>query len=433
MKLAYFAPLPPKRTGVADYAGHLARALAAHADITFFDSAPGTAPAAGGRVLDYVARPEVLLDLPDYDASIYQFGNNPEFHGPIFQAFQAFPGPVVLHDSVLYFLMAGLSQGGMLREFLYGPGRLADFFAIEHDSVERNVLRYRQPERYPMLRRVLATAPSLIVHSETTAALVMGMGYEGALSVIPHLAYPPMLEPIDPLARSQARESLGIGPDEILLGCFGFIAPTKRFPKLFSALAQLKDRLRFKLLIVGEGQDISGAIAEYGLADCVVMPGFVDEQRFRLLLRSIDLLVNPRFPSMGETSGPQIQAMACGLPSIVSDHAWFAELPGDSVCKIGVGADEESHLGEALLNLGSNPALRAEMGAAARETIVRTCAPDIVAGRFAAVLAAEAARPKELYPDGGHSAAHPAHPPRALIGHPPDAIVHADNDAAPAA
>jgi len=44
MKLAYFAPLPPKRTGVADYAGHLARALAPHAAIDFFDSAPGVPP-----------------------------------------------------------------------------------------------------------------------------------------------------------------------------------------------------------------------------------------------------------------------------------------------------------------------------------------------------------------------------------------------------
>ncbi len=288
MKLAYFAPLPPKRTGVADYAAHLGRALAGHAEITFFDSAPGTAPVTDAAIVDYVAKPESLLALPDFDATLYQFGNNPEFHGPILQAFLAVPGPVVLHDSVLYFLMAGLSQGGMLREFLYnyGPGRLAEFFAIEGDSIEHDVLRYPRPERYPMLRRVLATAPCLIVHSETTANLVRGLGYGRNLTVIPHLAYPPMLEPIDPVARDETRRSLGIGQDELLLGCFGFIGPTKRLPTLFRALAGLKDRLRFKLLIVGEGQEIGGAIAAHGLADHVVLPGFVDEPRFRLLLRS---------------------------------------------------------------------------------------------------------------------------------------------------
>jgi hypothetical protein len=82
----------------------------------------------------------------------------------------------------------------------------------------------------------------------------------------------------------------------------------------------------------------------------------------------------------------------------VSDHAWFAELPGDSVRKIGVGADEEDRLSAALLDLGRDPASRATMGAAARAYIARTCAPDIVAGRFAEVLAADRGRAKTFYP-----------------------------------
>jgi glycosyltransferase involved in cell wall biosynthesis len=400
MRLAYFAPLPPKRTGVADYAAHLARTLAPHADITFYDSAPGTSPVSNAKVVDPLARPETLLDLPRYNCVLYQLGNNPEFHGPILAALQACPAPVILHDAVLYFLIAGLTQGGMLREFLYnyGPDRLGDFFAIERDSPQGQVLRYPHPQKYPLLRRVLAVAPTVIVHSRTSAALLQDQGYGGRIAVIPHLAYPPMATPIDPGARKQTRESLGLDEGELLIGCFGFIAPTKRFPVLFAALARLRERLRFKLLIVGEGADIGSEIAGSGISDLIIRPGFVDDARFGELLRSIDLLVNLRFPSMGETSGPQIQAMACGLPSIVSDHGWFAELPDDAVRKIPVDDAEDEHLTEALEELGRDAGRRAAIGRAARAYSMDNCAPDRVARQFIEILSSSGPVSQEFYP-----------------------------------
>jgi len=400
MKLAYFAPLPPKRTGVADYAAHLARALAPHVAIDFFDSAPGAAPIPGGRLIDYVARPEAILDLPDYDAVLYQLGNNPEFHAAIFAAFQAYPGPVVLHDAVLYFLIAGLPKGGMLREFLYnhGPDRLSEFFAIERDSPSHLVLRYPQPERYKMLRRVLSLAPSLIVHSATTAALARNLGYERRIDVIPLLAYPTAADAESPDVIAPTRQALGLSEGDVLLGSFGFIGRTKRFSTVFAALARLKERLRFKLLIVGEGPDLTGEIAAHGLSDDVILTGFVDEPQFGRLLRAVDVLVSLRYPSMGETSAQQIQSMACGLPSIVTDHGWFSELPDNAVWKIGVGPEEEDSLTEALLALGQNRDRRVAMGRAARAYIAATCAPEIVARRYLEVLGSSQHAARTFYP-----------------------------------
>jgi len=338
---------------------------------------------------------------------LYQLGNNPEFHAAIFGAFLACPGPVVLHDAVLYFLIAGLSKGGMLREFLYnyGPDRLSEFLAIEHDSPAHAVLRYRQPERYRMLRRVLALAPVLIVHSATTAALMRELGYGGRVEVIPLLAYPATRAAQTPGDLAGTRQALGLRDGDVLFGSFGFIGRTKRFPAVFAALARLKQQLRFKLLIVGEGPDLADDIAAHGLGEDVILTGFAAESEFGRLLGAVDVLIGLRYPSMGETSAQQVQSMARGLPSVVTDHGWFGELPDDAVWKIGVGGDEIGCLTEALLTLGLDGSRRAAMGRAARAYIDATSAPGIVARRYLDVLGSSARPPADFYPRPAATAA----------------------------
>ncbi|EWY42833.1 hypothetical protein N825_01200 [Skermanella stibiiresistens SB22] len=273
----------------------------------------------------------------------------------------------------------------MLREFMYNYGatRMSEFFAIERESVDFNVLRYDQPERYPMLRRVLDSAKSVIVHSETTAAIVRAAGFRNHVTVAPLLMYPDMVEAtlrIDPLT---VRAELGVKPDDILIGSFGFIGPPKRMPIVFDALKRLSRRSnRFKLLIVGEGGDVHSEINRWGVGDNVILTGFVDENGFNRLLRSIDILVNLRFPSMGETSATLIQAMSYGIPSIVSNHAWFSELPDNVVHKIGVGIGEAEELEQALLRLADDEAHRSTLGQAAREYAIKHCMPDVVAARY---------------------------------------------------
>ncbi|HLG86468.1 MAG TPA: glycosyltransferase [Alphaproteobacteria bacterium] len=384
MRIAYFSPLPPKKTGIATYSHHLSRALAEQCDLDFFDVGAVDVPVPGTPIHDYAERPELLLELDRYDAILYHLGNNPHFHLDIYRALLFRPGVVVLHDAILYFLIAGLERGGMLREFLYNYGvdRIAEFFRIEQESPCGDVLRYGEPGRYPFVKRVLERAIGIVVHSETTAALVRSAGYLGAVEVIPHLVYPSMSTVLEPAAVRAIRAELGIRDGEVLLGCFGFIGPPKRLPVLFETLAAMAGRLDYKLLIVGEGDDIAPLVARYGLGDRVISEGFVDDERFQRLLKATDILVNLRYPSMGEASGPLSQAMAGGIPAIVSDHAWFAELPGDTVRKVGLGPSESADLARALLDLGHNADRRAAVAAAARAYTQRHCVPAVVARRY---------------------------------------------------
>ena len=90
MKLALFSPVPPERSGIADYSALLLPALQQRADVVV--------PARGQT------KPPRGTEL-----SVYHVGNNPDVHGWIVDALRRTPGIVVLHDFVLHHLVAGLT------------------------------------------------------------------------------------------------------------------------------------------------------------------------------------------------------------------------------------------------------------------------------------------------------------------------------------
>jgi glycosyltransferase involved in cell wall biosynthesis len=65
-------------------------------------------------------------------------------------------------------------------------------------------------------------------------------------------------------------------------------------------------------------------------------------------MAACDVLVNLRYPTMGETSGSVIRALSLGKPLIVSDVGWFRELPDDVVLKVPVDDVEVAVLKPAL-------------------------------------------------------------------------------------
>ena len=92
VKVAYFSPMPPESSGIADYSALLLPALRERLDVDVVKR--GT------------KRPPRGTDLP-----VYHLGNNPDAHGWILDALRRRPGAVVLHDFVLHHLVAGVTIG----------------------------------------------------------------------------------------------------------------------------------------------------------------------------------------------------------------------------------------------------------------------------------------------------------------------------------
>ena len=47
-----------------------------------------------------------------------------------------------------------------------------------------------------------------------------------------------------------------------------------------------------------------------------------------------DVVLNLRYPTLGETSGAALRVMAAGRPLVVFDHGWYGELPDEAAVKV---------------------------------------------------------------------------------------------------
>src|SRR3954470_23865787 len=104
MRLAYFSPLSPQRSGISDYSEELLPYLSQDAEITLF--VDGFQPTnmdvvSQFEVCDYREQPESLKRLSAFDAILYHMGNDHRYHTGIFETMAKYPGILVLHDFAL--------------------------------------------------------------------------------------------------------------------------------------------------------------------------------------------------------------------------------------------------------------------------------------------------------------------------------------------
>jgi glycosyltransferase involved in cell wall biosynthesis len=357
--------MPPEQTGVADYSALLVPALGERLDVT-------------------VVRRGARKPPRGTHVALYHVGNNPDAHAWIVDALRRRPGVVVLHDFVLHHLVAGMTVGR--RD---GHGYL-DAMEREHGVVGRllahGVLDKRipplwesRPEDFPLSSFVLEHATGLIVHSQTVYDRARAAGYDGPTWVVPHPAWPvPEVTP----------ERVGEGP---VLGCFGVVNTSKRIPELLRAFARVREQHpEVTLLLVGPmspGFDLDRRLQRLGLVEeGLIREAWVDERRLWALMAGVDVCINLRHPTMGETSGSVIRALSLGRPLVVSDVGWFSELPKDVALAVPVDDREVETLASTLELLVTREDLRVEMGAAAAELARRKHDLGRVADLYAAAL-----------------------------------------------
>lgn len=403
MKIAYFSPFEPKRTGISAYSQELVRALREIMRVDCFDFGNNEAGDPSTTFGDF-GRTGRISDLADFDTVVYHMGNNPHYHLDIFRTMRHAPGIVVLHDTVLYFLVAGLGRAGLLKylSLVEGPNAAGSLAEIIQGSIEQNILRYQEPEKHPLVGAVFPYATRIIVHNEPARQRIVKNGYTGPTHVIPPLAPANNDIEIDADVRRELYRQHEISDDEIVIGCFGFIGRTKRIAEVCGALGRLNGAVRFRFLLVGEGEDVSSLIRNAGLEERTIKTGFVDTSRFLQYLAITDILVNLRYPSMGESSWTLTQAQRLGKAVLVTRNGAFADLPDETVWKIDVGPNEERDVAAAIENLARDPARRRNIGEAGRHYVETALAPSRIASQFRKVFEQDmAARGRRIVDDVG--------------------------------
>ena len=372
MRVAYYSPLPPMKSGIADYSAELLPHLAAHCEIELIAD-EGFRPAAelSGRFPVHAAGAlPGLLARGRFDAVLYQLGNNRDYHASIYRSLIDHPGVVVLHEYVIHHLVRDLTlfsgdPQGYVREMRYAYGKTGE--AMARRCVATGVPL--DPWSYPLFERAVDASRGVIVHNHFTRDRVLASRPAARIATVPHHLSLPSLENRPEVSSEAARREVGIEPGTFAVATFGFLTASKRPEVLLRAFARLRQEVpRARLLIVGEVSphfDFA-RIFTPELRAGVAITGRLELDRFLLYMRACDVAVNLRHPTAGETSGTVIRLLGLGKPLIVNDTGSFAEIPDDAAAKVPLDDTEEDLLLAYLRALAGDEPLRRRMGENAR-------------------------------------------------------------------
>ncbi len=337
MTVGFYSPLPPTRTGIADYAAALLGALRHRGGVKVGDR--------------------------DADVCLYHLGNN-RLHSEIYRCALARPGVVVLHDAVLHHLLLGMSSVDQYtEEFVFNYGEWYRQLAAE---LWRDRARSASDDRYfryAMLRRIAEASRAVVVHNPSAAAIVRQHAPSARVAEIPHLFHPP--GPPFEAEAARMRERLGLRPQTFLFGIFGYLRESKRLPVVLRAFEAIRSAgVDAALLISGEfvSTDLARAIEPLLSRPDILRLGHLPEHDFWLYASAVDACINLRHPAAGETSGIAVRLMGIGKPVILSAGEENSRFPESSCIRVAISPGETLELAQHMTWLAQSPVAAREMG-----------------------------------------------------------------------
>ncbi len=371
-RIAYFSPLPPARTGIADYSRELIPHLAQHARLTLFVESPEQVDASLRKSWPVQPLSAYPAQRWEYDIALYQMGNS-MYHDAMYPVLLRYPGIVVLHDYILHHFIAHRTAGqnhfpAYVREMGYALG-------AEGVRWARAIRQGQRPWplfELPLNDRLLDVSLGVLVHSSSVRDEIARRRPTLPVAAVP--------APITPYPAPAARRAVpGWPPDAVIFASIGQVTVIKRVDQALRALARVRESVpQARYLIAGEWLqaeiDMPAMVREMGLEEVVHCTGFVaDWDEFVAWIATADVVVNLRNPTVGETSATALRALAAGKPLIVFDHGWYASLPDEVCFKIPPG--DEQVLSEAMLQLATDASRRSEMGQQAARYAAQMHAP----------------------------------------------------------
>ena len=400
-KLAFVSPLPPERTGIADFCAELLPALAKYYEIELIVDQENISP----EILQNYPPPKngnwLRQNVDQIDRVIYHFGNSP-FHCYMFDLLKAVPGVVVLHDIYLSSVIRydderGAKPKEWLKELYKSHNYKALIERVQSKDFENETFKY------PCSGAVTKDALSLIVHSNFSKTLIekwYGKVTAKKTSIVSLAREIPQLSD-----RLSARQRLGFHSNDYIVCSFGFLGPTKMNDRLLMAWikSSLSNDNCCKMLFVGEnnggayGQNLIHLIRENNLESQVWITGFISPDQFRDYLAAMDVAVQLRTNTRGETSAAVLDVMAAGKPLIVNAHGSLAELDSEAVCVLPDEFEDEE-LARAMETIRGDTARAERMGNLGRDIIAGKHSPVICAAEYFRIIETCYQSPKKLSP-----------------------------------
>ena len=318
-RVAILTPLPPDRSGVADYSAAMCPALGARVDLDIF-SPTETPPR-----LEGVQSVSALSDLPflssRYDKVVSVLGNS-HFHWDILCKLLRYGGACIAHD------------GRMLDIYNFKTG-LAHTTALAEAELSRKLQPHEMahwlsgltPPGALLYNEAAAAASPLILHSRGAAQAIAAR--TGTTPVhLPFCIYRHFASDAELQSqRMEARTRLaayGAKPHEKIISTFGFVSASKAPEDCLWALSVLRTwripaRLHFVGDVMGDPSHLHTLVRKLGLQDHVWFGGnFVDEGVWQDHLLGSDAALQLRLTGTGSLSGALSDCAGAGLPAVAS-------------------------------------------------------------------------------------------------------------------
>ena len=209
---------------------------------------------------------------------------------------------------------------------------------------------------------LIATSPQAASYLESPATVIL----HGVDTTIFHPAQD----------KRALRESLGLDPDAVLIGCFGRVRAQKGVDLLVRAALRLfADRPKAQMVFTGRitsdnqqfTDELKAEIAAAGLTDRIRFLGELPWEDVVRHYQAMDLFAAPaRWEGFGLTP---LEAMACGVPVVATRVGAYEALIREGETGSLVAPDDLDALTEALRFWLDDPAARVAAGRTARNHV----------------------------------------------------------------
>ena len=365
MRIAWWSPLPPQKSGVSDYSFDLLAELTTQVDVIAVardDVATVVHAPTGVRVVkasSYLAGAVGKCDL-----DVYQMGNQLSFHGYMHAAALATPGLLVLHDLALLDLYA-VACGGLDSPVLVEEARIEDPMIV--DGLPTILVDEREePDRLgvPLSHRLVEASLLTIVHSAWVRDEIVR---RCPTALVRHVR-----QPVRILGVSAQTEDERQG--EVLFGIFGSLERHKRVPVAVKAFSRVHRTFpeRARLVIAGRldnpevAREVREIIQAAEISDAVEMLIDVPLEVLEKEIARCDVAICLRWPTAGEVSASLMRALGAGKPVILSDLPQYRDLDPTFCWRVPTdGSREASELERLMRSVVGDPELARIGGAAA--------------------------------------------------------------------
>ena len=359
MRINWFAPLPPAKSGIADYTLGLLPTLSKQAEVILWTNQSDWDPSLEQYATIHTYHPQKMDWVTlNRGVSFYNIGNNHRFHTSIWQVSKQSPGIVILHDFRLHDFFESLYRGhwrderGYLdqMEAAYGHEGLkaaAEFVTAESPDYDS------MAQRFPMFPLVLEDSLATIVHTQEAYAEVKSAN-----------RWPVVYAPLPFSGELRGKRNFSENGAPYRLIVFGHIGRNRRLASVLQALSLLPERERFRLDIYGEIDDprsLRERIHDLNLKQIVTVHGYAQSEELDQALQAASLAINLRYPTMGEASASQLRIWTHALPTLVTKVGWYASLSEETVSHVRPD-HEVDDIRSHLLSFLENPKRFASMG-----------------------------------------------------------------------